>query len=55
MVYKSENENPECVTIQMTLCGSVLKKIQEKQKDHKEQTGQKMSKRLAIVKLILNN
>jgi hypothetical protein len=48
-----ETEKIECVSMQMTLCGEVLKKVKEKQNEHYQQTGQKCSKRLAIFKLIL--
>ena len=44
---------PECVKMQIDLCGEVLRKIREQQEKHYADTGQRMSKRHAIYKLIL--
>lgn len=43
-----------CVKVQFQLCGEVLDKVKQKQREWKESTGQKLSKRLAIIKLILD-
>jgi hypothetical protein len=43
----------ECVKVQFTLCNEALRRVKEKQEDHFRSTGIKLSKRLAIIKLIL--
>lgn len=53
MAFKKVNENPECTSLTLELCGEVLRRIEDKQKEHFTATGQKCSKRLAIYKLIL--
>lgn len=53
MKFKAETENPECISLQIKLCGEVFSKVKEKQEEHFKATGQKLSKRLAVLKLIL--
>lgn len=48
-----ELDKKECVSMQLTLCGEVLRLVKEKQNEHYNLTGQKLSKRLAVFKLIL--